>query len=133
MQGNQVGRGHWDLYYTSPQSFIITVYYLLAYQYGDFYLISICQFIKLSVQTFQPLIVIYRRGNFVFLHWGHTSIYQPLSWLTTACVCKYFDDAFGIKTVLSWYKSNRMSNCVCLSFGEGSCQPLNLHRSLEGL
>ena len=68
IQEFQGGRGHWDLYYTSPQSFIITLYYLLAYQYGDFYLISICQFIKLSVQTFQPLIVIYRRGNLCIIN-----------------------------------------------------------------
>ena len=34
-------------------------------------------FIKLSFQTFQPLIVIYRRGNYV---WGSTSIYYPLSY-----------------------------------------------------
>ena len=28
---------------------------------------------------FQPLIVIYREGNFVYRHWGCTSIYRPLS------------------------------------------------------
>ena len=27
-------------------------------------------FIKLSVQTFKPLILIYRSGNFVYQHWG---------------------------------------------------------------
>ena len=31
-------------------------------------LILICWFIKLSVQTFQPLIVIYRRGKFMYHH-----------------------------------------------------------------
>ena len=36
-------------------------------------------FIKLNVQTFQPLILINRRGNFVYTHWGCTSIYRPLS------------------------------------------------------
>ena len=44
----------WDVYYTSPQSFIITLFVIL-----------IRWFIKSSVHTFQPLIVIYRWGNFV--------------------------------------------------------------------
>ena len=34
--------------------------------------------INLSVQTFQPLIVIYIMGNFVYHHWG--LIYWPLSY-----------------------------------------------------
>ena len=29
---------------------------------------------------FQPLIIIYRRGNFVDYHWGYISIYRPLSY-----------------------------------------------------
>ena len=36
-------------------------------------------FIKLNVQTFQPLILFYRRGNFVYHHCGFTPIFQPLS------------------------------------------------------
>ena len=37
--------------------------------------------IKSSVQTFQPLVVIYRRGNFMYQnYWGCTSIYRPLSY-----------------------------------------------------
>ena len=39
--------------------------YLLANNFGNFYYILIGWFIKLSVQTLQQLIVIYRRGNFV--------------------------------------------------------------------
>ena len=35
---------------------------------------------KLSVQTFQSLILIYRRGNFVCHHWGCTWIHLPLSY-----------------------------------------------------
>ena len=35
---------------------------------------------KLSVQKFQQLIVIYRLGNFVYNHWGCTSIYRLLSY-----------------------------------------------------
>ena len=34
-------------------------------------------FIKLSVQTFQLLIEIYRRSNFMYHHWGYTLIYRP--------------------------------------------------------
>ena len=34
--------------------------------------------IKFSVQTFQPLILIYRRGNFMHHHWGCTPIYPSL-------------------------------------------------------
>ena len=37
-------------------------------------------FIKLSVQTFQPQIVIYRSVYFVYHHWGCTIINQPLSY-----------------------------------------------------
>ncbi len=37
-------------------------------------------FMYLSVQTFQTLIVIYRRDNFVYLHRGCTLICRPLSY-----------------------------------------------------
>ena len=36
--------------------------------------------IKLSVKIFLPLMVINRRGNFVFENWGCTSIYWPVSY-----------------------------------------------------
>ena len=64
MQG---GRGHWAVYYTSPKKI-----------YNNCLMIS-C-FIKLSVRTFQPLILIQRRGNFVYNNWGCTSMYQPISY-----------------------------------------------------
>ena len=32
--------------------------------------------IKLSVRTFQPIILIYRKYNYVYHHWKCTSIYQ---------------------------------------------------------
>ena len=38
----------------------------------DFFLVPICQ----------PIILIYRRGNFVYHHLGCTSIYRPLSYPT---------------------------------------------------
>ena len=37
-------------------------------------------FNKVSVQTFQPRIVVYRRGNLVLYHWECTSIYRLLSY-----------------------------------------------------
>ena len=40
----------------------------------------ICWVISLSVQTFQLLNIIYRRGYFVYHHWGFKSIYQPLTY-----------------------------------------------------
>ena len=47
---------------------------------GDFYCILVGWFIFLSVQTFQPLIVINRRGNFEYHDWRCTSNYWPLSY-----------------------------------------------------
>ena len=35
---------------------------------------------QLSVLTFQPLIIIYRRGNFMFYLWGCISFYRSLSY-----------------------------------------------------
>ncbi len=67
---------------------IITLSYSLTYQLWELYQILIAWFIKLSVQTFQPQIVIYSRGNFVYHHWGCKSIYRllfyPLRSLTKA-------------------------------------------------
>ena len=48
--------------------------------FGDFYWILIGCFNKLSFQTFQPLVIIYRRGNFVYQHLVCTSIYRTLSY-----------------------------------------------------
>ena len=55
-------------------------------------------YIKLGVQTFQPLIVIYLRVNLVNHYWGCTSIYRPLSYpwlnnhyvLTLQVMIKFF-------------------------------------------
>ena len=53
------GRKHWAVYYTSPKRFLIR----WLNSFGDFYWLLIGGFIKLSVQTFQPLIVIYKSCN----------------------------------------------------------------------
>ena len=50
----QGGRGHWTVYYTSPQSFMIMFSYSLTLQLWELSIL-IVRFIKLSVQTFQPL------------------------------------------------------------------------------
>ena len=46
---------------------------------GGLHWILIGWFIKLSVQTIQPLILIYRSPNFVYNYWRCTSIYRPRS------------------------------------------------------
>ena len=55
-QHSEREREQWAVHYTSPQSFMITFSH-----WG----LLIGGFMKLSVQTFQPLILIYRRGKFV--------------------------------------------------------------------
>ena len=50
-------------------SFIITFSYLLAYHLWGLLLNFDVWFIKLSVQTFQPLTVMCKMGNFVYHHW----------------------------------------------------------------
>ena len=66
-------RGHWTVYYTSPQSFIIRISYSLTQ-------IRFRSVNSLSVQTFQPLIVIYRRGKLLKKRWGCRLIYRPFSY-----------------------------------------------------
>ena len=77
---NKGGMGHRAVYYTSPQSIKIMFSYSLVQQLWGLLLILIGWFIKLSCQMFQPLIVIYRRGNFVYHDCGSTKIYQTLSY-----------------------------------------------------
>ena len=60
---------------TSPQSFIITFLILWLNNFGDCCWMLV---LTLSVQIF-PLIIIDKRGNFVYHHWGWRWIYLPLS------------------------------------------------------
>ena len=55
------GRGHWSV------NIFLFVYFMTC---GDFDLILIGLFIKLSVQAFQQLIVVNIEDNFVYHHWG---------------------------------------------------------------
>ena len=55
--------------------------------------------IKLSVQTFQPLTVIYRRENLACNHWGCTSIYLPFSYpFRSLDISSYFSVMVYIQT-----------------------------------
>ena len=72
-------RGHWAVYYTSLQSFIITFFIRWLCNFGDFYWNLIGWFIKLSVQSFQPLIVIYRRGNILEIRINSSTIVLSFS------------------------------------------------------
>ena len=62
--------------------------YLLTQQIWGLLLILIGRVIKLSVQAFQSLIVIYRRGNFVYHNLGCASILRLLSYPW----CNYNDE-----------------------------------------
>ena len=52
------------VYYTGPQSLKLMFSHLL-YNFGDFISIFIGWLLKLRIQTFQPIIVIFRRDYFV--------------------------------------------------------------------
>ncbi len=65
--------GQWTVYYTSLQSFIITLPLQLWGVLMNFDWLVICQNIQL-------LIKIYRRVNVVYYHRGSASIYRPLSY-----------------------------------------------------
>ena len=65
------------LLHKSPKFYdMITFSYSLAQQFWEIQWVLIGWFIKFSVQTFQQLIWIYKRGNFVLC----TSIHWPLSY-----------------------------------------------------
>ena len=64
---------------------------------GTLNLILISWFIKLSVQMFQPLILVYGRKNFVYNHWACISIYRPLSYPFRSLdyMCAFFKAGIG--------------------------------------
>ena len=66
-----------------------TFFYSFTQQFWELYWTLIGLLINLSVQTFQPLIVIYRRGNFVYHHGWCTSIYWTLSYPFRSLVWSY--------------------------------------------
>ena len=88
----QGGRGQWTFYFSSPQSFIIVFSYSLIRwlnyfrDFSEFWLVGSL----IWVSRFQTLIVIYRRGNFGFNHWGWIFIYQALSYSFRSLVVSSF-------------------------------------------
>ena len=93
------GGRYWAVHYTSPQSFMITFSYSLALE--TFYWTFIAWVITLHAQTFQLLIVIYRRDSFVYHHCiriceyaGELNFYRfPIfftSNLNTSCLLKWY-------------------------------------------
>ena len=74
-------RGHWAVY---SFRFKMKFSYSLAQHIWEFFKILIGWFNKFSVQTFQPLIVLHKGGNFVYYQFiGHCII--PLDpWVTQA-------------------------------------------------
>ena len=89
--------------------FIISFFYSLALQLRGLKWILIGCFIKLSVQTFQPLILIYRSGNFVYYYWGCISIYRPLNYpLRSLSSYLFCFELFLLKASLQFCR-----NCSC--------------------
>ena len=77
IRANQRDKGQLAVITLVPK--VLTFSYWLAKQLWGLWIL-IGWFIKLSVQTFQPIIGIYRRGNFVYNHYICTSIYWLLSY-----------------------------------------------------
>ena len=65
---------HWIVKYTATQSF--EIHFLLGWHYETR---NGC-FLTRIVQTFEPIILIYRRADFVYHGCECTSIYRPLSY-----------------------------------------------------
>ena len=70
MHCNQGGRGHGLFITLVPKILEYRFIFVSFTSLGTFLLI--CLFFKMSVQTFLPLFVIYKSGNFVYHHWGFT-------------------------------------------------------------
>ena len=101
----QGGRGHWPVYHTSPQSFIMTLFTLFVSSTTLRTLLNFGLLFKLSHQTFQPLIVIYITGHFVYHHWNCSSIYRPLSYPFRS-----------LNNKPKMFQKNKTSTCVIDSF-----------------
>ena len=95
----QGGRGHWAVNYTSPQSFRIM---FSLKTYIEFWLVVA---LNLVFQRYQPLIIIYRKGNFICHHWDCASVNRPLSYPFRALhFCIFFICILEIENL--YYKFN---------------------------
>ncbi len=77
---NREGEGHWVVYYTSPQRFIITFSYSLPQQLWElllnfFWMVHLTKCPNVLTTNINP-----QKGYFCAYHWGYTSIYRPLSY-----------------------------------------------------
>ena len=91
---DQRGRGHRAVYCTSPQSLMITYSYSQAQQSQVLFLNLIGWFIQLSVQTFQQLIIIYRRvilcislGMYIILSEARKESCSPICCIKSWVLC----------------------------------------------
>ena len=67
VQGTRAG-GDIGLFITIVRKVLYSLFFICwLINFGDFYLILIGRFIRLGVQTFQPPIVIYRKGIFLII------------------------------------------------------------------
>ena len=64
-------------------------------------------FIKVTVQKFLPLVVIYRRGVFLYHHLGCTLIYQPLSYLFRSLVIEQYRARIDIWQLTKTHKERK--------------------------
>ena len=98
MTFTQGGKGHWTLNFTGTQSFITTLSHLLAQKHWVYLLDFVGWFQISSVQTFQPIALIYRKGNFVYQHWVSISIYHALSYPLRSLCLSYHNTKANTKT-----------------------------------
>ena len=84
----QGGSGHLTVNYTDSQSFLTTLSYTLGYK------IVIVLFQTNSVKTFQPIILIYRKGNLsIIIEGGCMPTYRQLSYPLKSLVLCVFVEA----------------------------------------
>ena len=93
----QGGRGQWAVYYTSSQKFYNNVFkFVTLGTFIDFWLVGS---FSLVAKRFNPPIVYYKRGNFVYHHLIYTSIYRPLSYPFKSLIPKPY---LSLMTVEVW-------------------------------
>ena len=98
--------------------------------FWDFLKILIHWFSKLSVQTFKPLIIIYRRCNFVYHYWGCTSIYWQLSYLFRSLQIHTYTHIIYVERI-SWESASSHSESRIWNFNAYLSSLLHLPLSLS--
>ena len=80
ISNKQRGREHWAVL-VIPKVLYLRFIICWLNNFGDFHRILIGWLSNRVSKTFQSQIVIEIMANFVYHHWGSTTIYQPLSYL----------------------------------------------------